>query len=162
MQGTHYTLEQRRQAVVAYQVLGNAAEIERQYGYPQTTLSAWQKEDWWHDLSAEVRSQVSDEIGAQITKSLRKSLNYLDDRIENGDTVMTKDGPVKIPVKCRDLAVTTAILFDKRQLLMNQPTSISSSSGLGDVAAKLMQAFKQVQGRTIEGQSRVVPDSNAV
>lgn len=161
MQGSLYTDEQRRQAVVAYQVLGNLRELERQTGIPNETLGAWKRSDWWNELAAQVNAEVRDEITASLTRAVQTSIKHVEDRLANGDTVVSKGELVRIPVRCRDLAVTTAILFDKRQLLMNQPTAIREGGGLADFAARLVQAFAESQRsneRLVEGSvERVAP-----
>ena len=159
MNGSYYTDEQRRQAVIAYEVHGNLEHVERTIGIPARTISDWTKTDWWNHLTTEVRSQVSARIGSNITRILEKTLNSLDDRIDNGDVVLTKDGEQRrIPMKGRDLAVTGAILFDKRQLLMNRATSISENRTVDGLATEMLAAFKQAQERVINGQAERVSD----
>ena len=164
MTGSHYTDEQRRQAVVAYQVLGSGAAVHLQYGIPESTLSEWRQSEWWNELTGDLRSEVRDEIEATQTRLLRETYLQLEDRVKNGDATLIKrkvgDDTVvethRVPVRCRDLAVTSAILFDKRQLLLNQPTSISQSGGVGDLAAALIGAFRKQPQRTIEGQAELI------
>jgi len=146
--GSHYTDEQRRQAVIGYQVYGSLTHLERQYGIPQQTLSDWKQSEWWDQLSSEVRSEVRDQITATYTRLLQQSQQVIEERLTNGDAVLTKTGAViRMPVKMRDAAITMAICFDKRQILMNQPTSISARAF--DPSA-LRAWMAQQQGRVIE------------
>jgi hypothetical protein len=99
-----------------------------------------------------------------MTKILDRALSGVEDRLERGDTVLSKDGPKRVPVRCRDLTITSRILFDKRQLLRSMPTPISSGTGLSDIAAKLVQAFQSVVQRnekTVEGTAKRVTDDAA-
>lgn len=153
MQGSHYSEEQRRQAVVAYEIHGSLEKASEATSIPATTIGDWKRTDWWDHVTVELRAQVSARIGSNITRILEKTLTHLDDRIDNGDVVLSKDGEQRrIPMKGRDLAVTGAILFDKRQLLMNRATSISENRTVDGLATEMLAAFKQAQERVINGQ----------
>ena len=65
----------------------------------------------------------------------------------------TKDGAVTVKVSARDAAVIFAIMFDKRQLMLNQPTSISESRAISSTADEMVAAFRAATSKDITGQA---------
>ena len=160
MQGSLYTEQDRRQAAVhflTYQSVEKTAELT---GIPQQTISEWKNNAaWWNPLLSEVRSHVQAGICAEVTGIFRKSLDQLNERLDNGDVhVSLKSGEIiRAPVKFRDLTMAAAILFDKRQVLMNQPTSISGSTA-GDQLAGALSAWM----RAHKAQAKGTPELPAI
>ena len=156
MQGSRYTDEQRRQAVVAYQVWGSFSKIEQELGIPETTVGLWRRSEWWDQLAAEVCAEASNVITASVTRIAKSALEELEDRVKNGDAVLvkvhTEEGiqteQVRVPMKGKDLAITAAIMIDKRQLMLSRPTSISARAS--DLADQLRAWMQQQAGRVIE------------
>jgi len=152
MQGSHYSDEQRRQAVVLYALHGNLERVSEQSAIPQQTLSAWKQTQWWETITSELRSAVTDSVVAKAEALLHQSLDAIGDRLQNGDTVSFADGDRKVPIKLRDAALTFTMLFDKRQIALRQPTSISASAGMSELAEFLRQKGREQKERTIEGE----------
>lgn len=78
-----------------------------------------------------------------MSKVIDKALDLIMDRIEQGDYQYDqKTGKiVKIPLKVRDLERVASGLFDKRQLIRKQPTSIKVSDL--NQAERLLQLAEQ-------------------
>lgn len=159
MQGSSYTDELRRHAVVAYQVHGNLNEVAREFGIPCTTLKDWKNSEWWTHYTAEIRQDLKDEVTADITRTYRKYIAALEDRVDNGDAVVTKAGIVRVPVRARDLGFGASVLFGQRQLLLNQPTSIREGNGLTDIASTLVQAFQTIVDQNRAGTAERVVET---
>jgi hypothetical protein len=122
--GSYYTDEQRREAVAQYVVLGNWRKVAEATGIPQRTLGDWSKQPWFHTLFAEVRAEKGAELDGQLTRIIHKATDQLIDRLENGDPVLISGEIRRKPVSARDLAMVAAIVYDKRALLRDDPTSI--------------------------------------
>src|SRR2546430_15226447 len=86
--GSHYTDEQRREAVGQYVVLGNWRRVAEATGIPQRTLGDWAKQSWFHTLLAEVRAEKGAELDGQLTRIIHKATDQLIDRLDNGDPVL--------------------------------------------------------------------------
>jgi len=141
-----YSDEDRRRAVVEYCVSGLMTKVSTVTGIPDTTLATWKnKSDWWEELTATVRSEISERILAQNLTNATSASEALADRIKNGDQKLLKvkkaikhdDGSVEVsedyelraePMKGRDLAVVTGIVQDKAMRGMGLPTHIHQSS----------------------------------
>lgn len=153
-----YSDEIKRQVVSSYLVHGRGTLVSRECGIPETTISTWKNEPWWDDLAADVRIEVADEISSDITRYLRESLKQVGERLENGDEHVLRDGSIiRAKVKMRDLAVTSAVLFDKRRLLMGQATSIRGKEGLGGLAARMAQ-MRDVTPQAIESTAQRIEE----
>jgi hypothetical protein len=54
---------------------------------------------------------------ARLDELINRATAELEDRLRNGDEVMTKDGIALVKVKARDLAAIAAILTERREKL---------------------------------------------
>ena len=123
-QGSKYTDEERRRAVLEYALCGSVTKVAKSMGIPKRTVNDWKKTDWWDELDAKVRHEKNDQILANNEEILDLAQRELVERLENGDTqlVRTKDGVklYRVPVKAKELAIIGGVSFDKRQIALNQ------------------------------------------
>lgn len=85
-----------------------------------------------------------------MSKVIDKALDLIMERIDQGDYQYDqKTGKiVKIPLKVRDLERVASGLFDKRQLIRKQPTSIKTSDlNQADRLLKLAEQFAIFAGQ---------------
>lgn len=140
----YYTDKQRIEAVTLYAATGSARKVNELTGIPVDTLRKWRKQPWFLDLLDEIRAENDDVIDQKFNEIIVSALDQLQDRVVNGDHVLTKDGElVRKPVVARDLSIVTAINIDKRQLLRGKPTSRS----------------EQVTNQSIDERLRVLADN---
>ena len=148
--GSKYNDEQRRQAIGVYIVTGNYAETAKQMNMPKRTVHDWSKREWWLSLVEQVRSEKQDELDSQITGSINRALKSVNDRLDLGDEYIKKDGTTGYKaVSCRDSATVLGILYDKRALIRNMPTSITSNTD-SDKLLKLKEQFEQLAQEKIK------------
>lgn len=157
--GSKYSDEDRRRAVLEYALSGSITKVAKSMGIPKRTLNDWKKTDWWDELTAKVRHEKNDQILAAEEQILELALRELVDRLENGDTqlVRTKDGIQmhKVPVKAKELAIIGGVSFDKRQIGLNQPTSIAgkdTGKNMVEFLEKLAVTFQEKQVRVVATQ----------
>lgn len=100
----------------------------RTTGVPYQTYVKWIHHPWYHQVIELLKIEYDNQLDATLTGTAHKSMTELNDRIENGDIIVDKDGvQTRKPMTGRDLGVTFATMFDRRQLLRNKPTSVSST-----------------------------------
>lgn len=142
-QGSKYSDDDRRQAITEYAVYGHIPTVSKNLNIPETTLTDWRKKDWWEAALEEVRDLNKDVIDAHLTGLVISGFKSMQDRIDNGDHYVTKDGDhARIPVKLRDVSTASGIAYDKLRLHRNQPTSIkaeSADSRLNSLADKVRE-----------------------
>ncbi len=143
--GSQYTDEQRRAVIADYFVTGNITKTAAMNNMPRRTVGTWIKSEWGVELLAEVRHEKREEFDAHLTKLIDVAFDEAEDRIKNGDFRLVKtkkaikhdDGSLevaedyelkRIPMGGKELVISGATVYDKRQLHRNQATAISGKS----------------------------------
>ncbi len=142
-------------AAYLYAASGNYSKVARDTNIPRTTIVSWAKDSpVWVDSLVKARQEISDEILAYNLEIVIKTNEQIIDRIDNGDTVLTKDGKqVRVPMKGRDLAVVGGIKEDKARVALGQATSIvGKAESMNSLAAE----FKALSAKWEEKQANVV------
>jgi hypothetical protein len=136
--GSHYSDQQRREAVGLYVLHGNWRRVSELAHIPERTLNDWSIQPWFATMLAELRAEKSAELDGIYTRILNEATEQLLDRVKHGDPVLIKDQIKRKPVSARDLALVAAITFDKRQLGRNLPVeSGPRGDAVRDLAEKL-------------------------
>lgn len=117
---------QKHQAVAHYVATGSGAKTAKSVGVDKSTISRWRKTEWWARLELEAKIRFGTEQQARMRQILVETHEQLLDRVRHGDTQLVKGEPQRVPMKGRDLAVTQGIVFDKLQISLGQPTTISA------------------------------------
>lgn len=147
--GSKYTEEQKREALAHYVVIGNVVKVSELVNIPRPTVQGWVRSEWGNAMIISLKQEKQEEIDANLTRILHKATEALEDRIDHGDTVINKDGETLLkPVSGRDLATISGIMFDKRQILRNMPTSIRAESTDQRLNA-LADKVRELQGGTV-------------
>lgn len=157
--GSSYTDDDRRRAISEYAVIGHIPTVSKNINIPESTLKDWRKKDWWEASLIELRHETKDIIDAKLTGLIVSGFKAMQDRIDNGDTYITKDGKqALVPVKLRDIAVASGVAFDKLRLLRNEPTSIKAESA----DSRLNQLAEKVRILQAGGNNVISGDSEEV
>jgi len=123
--GSYYTVEEKQSAVMQYMTVGNLNRLSQMTGIPQPTLYGWSKSEWWNALLNKLQEQKKPEYNALFQRLVEKSGKVIEKQLDTDN------------VKAMDAAKIMGIAFDKRQILNNQPTSISASSAkISDLQAE--------------------------
>lgn len=134
-----YTKEQRAHALATWVVTGNLTRTSEATGVPISTLHGWVQSEWWQEACEKYRKEEGEILDRRITGAMDRALDRVLDGIHDIDA--------------RSAATTFGILFDKRQILRHQPTSIrSDSSSLDSLAQRLADLERERRERTIEGE----------
>ena len=141
-----YTPEQKVNAVMTYVMTGTIKKSAKIIGMPQQTLNKWKLHAvWWDDTVRECRKKKQDELDSMYTNLIHDVVGQVQDRIENGDTKISRDGVVtKIPMTGKDLAIVMAVTFDKRQLLRGEATSRVEKVSEKERIERLADSFKEM------------------
>jgi hypothetical protein len=154
----HWNEKKQLEVVTTYLALGNLAESSRVCNVPLITIKKWKAQPWWAELVSDIQSGEGQRADNKMSKTIDKALDLIMTRMEEGDYVYDqKTGRlVKVPLKARDLERVASGLFDKRQLIRKQPTSIKQSDlNQKDRLLELAEQFAKFAGMKIE-QEKVV------
>lgn len=134
---------------------GNLSEIARQRGISYNNLLGLAREPWFIEEVKNLEREANAITKVKLTNLFGKSLTELEERLDNGDWKMTKDGDrVRIPVGARDLSVIASVIFDKKKALE------ADASGFGTMEAKkLRDLASALRAVPVEGE-RLLSESN--
>ena len=124
-----YSEEVKIKAVTTYALTGSVNQVVKATGLRQDLISNWKtRSAWWEDALKKVRKEKQDELDAVLTQTIDEAFEEVRDRIKDGDYLRdAKTGELyRVPMKGKELAVTAAVMFDKRSLIRGDATSISS------------------------------------
>jgi hypothetical protein len=125
-------------AVQLFAQTGNLAQVARELEMTIYELQKLTRTQWWMDECALLRREEMALTNVCLTRLLDKTLEALEDRLDNGDKVMTAFGVQAIPLDAKTLIRLADVVFDKRQLIRNLPTVIDGdASKLASLAEKL-------------------------
>lgn len=133
---TMYTEEQKRLGVSCYLASGSYEKAERLCGIKWQTIAQWKNRtpDWWDETVASLNAEMEEQYRAGWRGVLSKSLDVMQDRLENGNHMPVKvkkeDGSsgyemVRVPVPAKDAVVIGGIAADKLRVSMGLPNRIT-------------------------------------
>lgn len=140
---TWWSDKQKLETVQTYLMLGNAAMTARVLKIPEDTVYRWRKSAWWKEIEGELRVQDELQLSARLQKVVAKSMDAVEERLENGDYVYNqKTGEMRRkPVSMRDAHKVSMDLIDKRHLINNRNAPTASEEQMNDKLAKMMIQF---------------------
>lgn len=134
-----------------YFLSGNLAESARKLHVRYPVALRTSKENWFLEELASLEHQSKIRQKADLDRKLSKVLGRLDERLEYGDEVVTKDGIVHVAVKARDLAAIAAILTERREKLDE-----ATRPAVGTPKGKLETLADQLRAKAAAGASNAV------
>jgi hypothetical protein len=147
----HIAPEVKIHAAACFMMTGTVNGAERLSGIDHRTISDWKNNSqWWPTVLSKVRKEKQDELDATLTTLIHKSTDALEDRLENGEEVMTQDGFQKKQLNARDIINSISTLYDKRAMLRGDPTSITHKATSSDVVKELREEFTAIAARAME------------
>jgi hypothetical protein len=151
--------ETRIKAVTLYLLYGNSERVGKALGMPSATIRRWKMEPWWAELVHRVRLEGNDKLDSQISKTIQKAMQEVEDRLENGEYVYDgrRGEMVRVPVKTTDAVRVVGTLFDKRALLRGEPTKRVEQTNINDKLKQMAEQFaKFAKTKEIKGESKTI------
>lgn len=121
--------EKKIQVVAQWLALGNLRLVAATTGVSYGMVRQWKLQPWWKEYETEIRNMENIKLDSGMTKIVERSLEVIQDRLENGDHVLNnKTGEIeRRPVSMRDASRVTSELLTKRELLRGNATSRSEA-----------------------------------
>lgn len=140
--------EKKIEVVTIYAVVGNVQKTSDLTDVSPNTIRAWRKEEWFRKILDEIRDENDEKIDVKFTEIVEKALDQVLERLEKGETVVTKGGElVTKPLSARDLALISAIMVDKRNLLRGRPTTRTETVTNAQQLEKLATQFADLANK---------------
>lgn len=134
--GSHYSQQQRLEAIGIYTIYGRLAKVEELTNIPARTLRLWRKTEWWQAASTAVCRYRGDRIDARMMQIQDLACDNVIDRLVRGDVGKSGD---RYAMTGRNAAVIFDIFTKNLALSRNMPTSINVKADL----AGMMRAFER-------------------
>lgn len=125
-----YPRETKVQAISLYMSTSSTTKVAEALNIPVDLVHWWMKSPWWQEAWDKLRKQKQLELDSLLTRTIHKAVADLNDRLENGDYKLNaRTGELnRVPVGAKDIAVTLAIIYDKRALIRGEATAIRAES----------------------------------
>ena len=137
---SHWTQNQKLQAVSTYLMLGNMAETAVITGIPLATLKIWKVTDWFKEYCLQLQSEDVQQMDSNLKRVITKALKATEDRLDLGDAQFDqRTGEIiRIPVKAHVALKISTELMTKQQKLYENPIKINTKE-LWNLAAERWQ-----------------------
>lgn len=144
---------------------GNMSEVSRNHNIRPSHLKDLSRTAWWRTEIQNLDREVAIQMKVRLTALMGKTLDELEERLENGDEKLDKDGCVhNLKVPARDLASIANMLFDKKAMLEDRATGVMTNETkrlldlamalkAKDVSAKEVAGANVIEGESVESQS---------
>ncbi len=146
----------------------NLSAVHKLTGVPVKVINGWRDEVWFQEVCSKVRREKNDVLDAKITQALDKTVDILLDRYEHGEMVYDRTAKAyrRDPVRVKDIAYMTNVIFDKRQILRGKPTSRTESVSSDTKLKELKENFEKLakskeinpESKPIEGKAKVIKE----
>lgn len=137
----------KTEAVLTWLTCGNLTQTAALIGVGLPTVKHWRKQPWWTEAVDDFRDDDKTELDARYQKIIRKALDVVDDRLENGNFQMDqKTGKiVRVPVSISDShRVMTDLVSQQQSLRQDKTVQAVAVETINDKLAKLAVQFAEM------------------
>lgn len=137
----------RKKVVKTWLQTGNLTITAQLCKVPLDTVENWRyRQAWWKEYVQKFREEADAGMATRIEKLLGKTVEELEDRINNGDEVFDQrtGESTRVKVKVRDLNTTMKVLTDRHDVLIDRAKQETQATELiNDKLTKLASAFER-------------------
>lgn len=112
------------EAVRRFAACGSLARVAEELSVPIYELKKLSRTEIWGRELAELQRAEAAQLNVTLTRLFDATLSGLSDRLENGDIQVIGGITKRVPLSANTLARVAEVVFDKRQLVRQLPTSI--------------------------------------
>jgi len=140
---SHWTQNQKLEAVSTYLMLGSLTETALVTGVPVATLKMWKHTDWFKEYALQLQTEDVQQMDSNLKRIIGKALKATEDRIDHGDAQFDqKTGEiVRVPVKAHVALKISTELMTKQQKLHENPIREEVEKTIDDRLLKLSEEF---------------------
>jgi len=139
-----YSWEKKTEAVKKWLLHGNLRAVSELTGVSYETLNNWKKTDWWINLENELRFEEELKLTAKLKRLTEKALDIMEDRLENGQTIVIKGEAMNLPVSLADANKIADNLLTKQIALTKiKKEEIRQNNTMQDTLKLLAKEFSK-------------------
>jgi transposase-like protein len=145
--------KQKLEAVNSFLLLGNVSLVSRILGIPRITLQVWKASNWWKELVDEIKLQDRIELSNKMKKIVSAAHAVVEDRLINGDMVVTPKGEmIRKPVAMKDAHRVAVDLLNQKDVIEKAMSKEPGAEGEGssDKLEVLAERFAMFATKKIE------------
>jgi len=147
----HWSPEKKIEVVTKWLALGNMRQVSEDTQVSYQLIRQWRTEPWWKEIEAEVRASRVHTVDTKLSRIVDKSLELLQDRLENGDFVLNqKTGEVhRKPISAlvaNKVAVDMLTRQVAQQKLEVEVQDTNTKQTIQDQLAMLAREFAKFNG----------------
>lgn len=151
-----WPVEKKIEAVTTHLALGNLRQVAAVTGVSYGMIKQWRSMPWWKDLEAEIIASRRVTQANKLSKIVDKSLDVIDDRLENGDFIYNnKSGKViRKPVNLKDATSAANALMQRAAIIekLNRDEVIADTAvSIHDQLKNLAEQFALMNNRSKVG-----------
>ena len=141
-----HPIDKRIETVYAWIVQGTDRGTEKITGIGHRTICGWRQTEWWKIAVDWAKQQKQEELDAKFTGIIMTAAGQLQDRLDNGDVKLTRDGEqVRVPMSAHDLAISgIAVPFDKRTQLRGDRASKAGQQNAEALLEKIAERMEAI------------------
>jgi hypothetical protein len=141
-----YSWEKKYSVVAIYMSCGSMRETENRTGVAVPTLENWRKMPWWDKMVQDIKVAESTQLNSKLNQIINKALGIIEDRLLNGETVVTRDGKEhQIPVSIRDATrAASELLNRKAQIEKNSVENVVRQATVQETLKALALEFAKM------------------
>lgn len=141
----------KARAVAAYSTVGSYSKAADLTGIPEMTMRYWAKQPWFLEEMHRVDQADNAELKTVYTKIIKKATMLLEERLDGGDEVVTKDGEIiKKAVSAKELAIISGIAMEKRKQAMETPSMVAIQNSAEKLLSLMHEFAKFNESRNIK------------
>lgn len=151
-----WPVEKKIEAVTTALALGNLRQVAAVTGVSYGMIKQWKLQPWWKDLEAEIIASRRVTQANKLSKIVDKSLDVIDDRLENGDFIWNnKAGEViRKPVNLKDATSAANALMQRAAIIekLNRDEVVADTAvSIHDQLKNLAEQFALMNNRSKVG-----------
>lgn len=155
-----WPVEKKIEAVTTYLALGNLRQVAAVTGVSHGMIKQWRIAPWWKELETEIIASRRIASGNKLSKIVDKSLDVIDDRLDNGDFVYnSKSGEVhRKPVTLRDATTAANALMQRAAIIekLNKDEAVvDATQTIQEQLVSLAAEFAKMNKRDNSGATTV-------
>lgn len=122
-----YDWDKRIEVVKCYIITGSLRRVSEATGVHLKTLTEWRDQEWWSDITAEIKKQREAKLDNKLSNIVEKALEVVEDRLNNGDLVLNnKTGElIRKPVPLREASKAANELLARQQQLQKNSEGVT-------------------------------------
>jgi hypothetical protein len=147
-----WPVEKKIEAVTTWLALGSLKQAAAVVGVSHGLVKQWKSAPWWKELQDEIIASRRIASANKLSKIVDKSLNVIDDRLDNGDFVYnSKSGEVhRKPVSLRDATTAANALMQRAAIIekLNRDEQVvEATQTIQEQLANLAKEFAKMNKR---------------